>query len=100
MSGIEELKSGEIVYLNQEKGYGFARRDGGIDYFFHFCEWTEDESVPTIGMKVQFEIAKRQDGEKKRPRAINVSLLRVAATVLNVLSGTEATKKEGDGGVQ
>jgi len=100
---LKKLETGVVVHVVSEKGYAFVRRDqGGMDFFFHFSQWYEEETIPVVGARVQFELGER-DEKKPRPNALNVSLIRpVTATVLGMLSGEAAAttvEKAGQDGV-
>jgi cold shock CspA family protein len=92
----KKIETGTVVHVVPEKGYAFVRRDqGGMDFFFHFSQWYEEDTIPVIGARVQFELGNK-DEKRPRPNAVHVSLIRPAtATVLGVLSGETADPKVG-----
>jgi CspA family cold shock protein len=48
---------GKIKMFNEEKGFGFIKRDDGSgDVFFHVSSLRQDDEI-TVGQAVKFEIA-------------------------------------------
>ena len=60
------------AYYPNPKGYGFIRRQGCPDIFFHFREVRADQDAIQEGMLVEFETARDKSG---RPAATEVTLV-------------------------
>jgi cold shock CspA family protein len=65
--------TGEIVFYDSKKEFGFIRPDGaeiGRDVFFHIAEF-DDPRTPAIGDKVGFmiEVDPRREG-RRRAKAV------------------------------
>lgn len=73
------FSQGQVVKLNEEKGYGFIRsNDGsGKDIYFKFRNLARG-LIPFIGMKVEFEIEESFDSGKNQESqaAINIRCVR------------------------
>ncbi|OQX52097.1 MAG: cold-shock protein [Candidatus Cloacimonas sp. 4484_209] len=63
------MTHGVVKWFNENKGYGFIKRDDGPDVFVHFSE-IQGEGFKTLneGDEVEFEIAEGDKGLK----AVNV----------------------------
>lgn len=73
------MAHGVIKFYNS-RGFGFIRRDGDVDLFFHITEihsTNEDlkPDVPKMGDKVEFEIGVNERSNN-RPAAVNVFIRR------------------------
>lgn len=60
-----KYEEGTVKWFNDEKGYGFIKRDSGDDVFVHHRD-LEGEGHKTLkeGDKVRFEIEKTDKGLK------------------------------------
>jgi CspA family cold shock protein len=68
---------GRVKFYNDAKGYGFLRRDGESDVFFHISKVysTDDDlqkTVPQLGDEVEFDVA--TDKKSGREQATNIYL--------------------------
>lgn len=65
--GIEmsEQETGTVKWFNDEKGYGFIKRENGPDVFVHFRAIVANgpgRRSLTEGQKVQFKVVQGQKG--------------------------------------
>ena len=63
------MEKGTVKWFNENKGYGFIKREDGSEVFVHFSN-IEGEGFKTLepAQEVEFEII---DGDKG-PQAVNV----------------------------
>ena len=67
-----ERLNGVVKWFNNQKGYGFLGRDGGLDVFVHYSAvLSEGYRSLKEGDHVEFEIVEG----KKGPQASNVRLV-------------------------
>ena len=60
---LRESPQGTLVWLNQEKGYGFLDYDGGQSVFLHFSEVAEGDMIQvSIGTKFEFDLGFGEKG--------------------------------------
>lgn len=60
---------GTIKTWNLDRAFGWIRVQSGKDYFLHIQNW-EDSTPPSVGMKVQFEVAPGHRGYKEQAVAV------------------------------
>lgn len=70
------------------KGYGFIRCSDGRDYFVHISNYAEPVGVPTLGMKIEFELG--QDPRTGRTQAVNARRASTIVAGANALVGGAA----------
>jgi cold shock protein len=60
--------TGKIKMINQEKGFGFIRREGATDLFFHVTECTNKETfaIMQVGDIVLFAVGQGKRGDEGR----------------------------------
>jgi len=66
------LATGTVKFFNNEKGYGFIKREGGEDLFVHFSN-IQGSGFRTLeeGQQVEFDVAPGRKGdEAQNVRAI------------------------------
>ncbi|UCE18100.1 MAG: cold-shock protein [Gemmatimonadota bacterium] len=63
------MEQGSVKWFNENKGYGFIRRDDGSDVFVHYSD-IRGEGFRTLeeGQRVEFDIVEGDKG----PQAVNV----------------------------
>jgi cold shock CspA family protein len=67
------MKTGQIIYCNDEKGYGFIRDDGlGPDQFFHFSNVVGSTLTLVAGKRVSFGVEFDQQRGKEKAVAVTV----------------------------
>jgi len=69
--------TGTVAWFNNAKGYGFLKRNSGSDVFCHYTAIQRDGYKTVKGdERVEFDIV---EGDKGKPQAANVVVLRQAA---------------------
>lgn len=63
-----ERATGKIKMISQEKGFGFIRRDGSTDLFFHVTECSNKEMFAQMrpGDSVLYAIGEGKRGDEGR----------------------------------
>lgn len=61
---------GKVKFYNEHKGFGFIKRDDGIDIFLHATNLPEGLDKINAEQRVEFEIEQHERGDRAR----NVSL--------------------------
>ena len=70
--------TGIVSWFNNAKGYGFLKHEGGPDVFCHYTAIQRDGYKTVKGDEpVEFDVVQ---GEKGRPQAANVTVLRHATS--------------------
>ena len=68
----DQIETGTVKWLNDEKGYGFIARENGDDVFVHFSAINaEGRKTLLEGQQVNFEVETGQKG----PQASNVTVV-------------------------
>ena len=64
---MSDRKTGTVKWFDSKKGYGFIELEGSDDIFVHFSD-IEGEGYKLLkdGQKVEFEVAKDDQGEKAK----------------------------------
>jgi len=59
------MATGTVKFFNNEKGYGFIKREGGEDVFVHFSN-IQGSGFRTLeeGQSVEFDVAPGRKGEE------------------------------------
>ena len=59
------MATGTVKFFNNEKGYGFIKRDDGDDVFVHFSN-IQGSGYRTLeeGQQVEFDVAPGRKGEE------------------------------------
>lgn len=67
MSSIDR-QTGKVKMISQDKGFGFIRREGAADLFFHVteCESKAMFASLSIGSIVRYSIGKGKRGDEGR----------------------------------
>ncbi len=68
------MERGTVKFWNEERGFGFIRREGDSDIFAHFSgiSDTEDTLILTPGMEITFDVAEGRNG---KPKAVNIEIV-------------------------
>lgn len=63
-----DRQSGKVKMINQERGFGFIRRDGAADLFFHVTECGSKAMFAALGVGsyVRYSIGKGKRGDEGR----------------------------------
>lgn len=70
----EEIKTGEIMRFDPDRGYGFIRPDsGGPDLFMHVSELARNVDPQVI--RPRLRVAFEEGYSEKGPKAVRVSVL-------------------------
>ncbi|MFG0835562.1 MULTISPECIES: cold-shock protein [Aeromonas] len=69
---MSDIRTGQVKWFNETKGFGFIEQAQGPDVFVHFSS-IQSTGFKTLaeGQKVQFTVTQGQKG----PQAENVTLL-------------------------
>ena len=67
----EETKvcQGSVIFYNQGRGFGFIKREGMDDLFFHHTGIEDSDHNPQMNDIVSFEVVPGREGKEK---AVNV----------------------------
>lgn len=69
---MSDIRTGQVKWFNETKGFGFIEQSCGPDVFVHFSSiQSAGFKTPAEGQKVQFTVTRG----KKGPQAENVTLL-------------------------
>lgn len=67
---MSEMKTGQVKWFNESKGFGFIEQEGGSDVFVHYSAITSSGfRTLTEGQQVQFAVTQGPKG----PQAENVT---------------------------
>lgn len=63
-----ERSTGKVKMVSQEKGFGFIRRDGAPDLFFHVTECVSKDAFVglQVGDSVLYSVGQGKRGEEGR----------------------------------
>ncbi|PJG58359.1 cold-shock protein [Aeromonas cavernicola] len=69
---MSDIRTGQVKWFNETKGFGFIEQSQGPDVFVHFSS-IQSAGFKTLaeGQKVQFTVTQGQKG----PQAENVTLI-------------------------
>ncbi|MDO2949228.1 cold-shock protein [Aeromonas simiae] len=69
---MSDIRTGQVKWFNETKGFGFIEQSQGPDVFVHFSS-IQSDGFKTLaeGQKVQFTVTQG----KKGPQAENVKLI-------------------------
>ncbi|MBS4695797.1 cold-shock protein [Aeromonas allosaccharophila] len=69
---MSDIRTGQVKWFNETKGFGFIEQSQGPDVFVHFSSiQSTGFKTLTEGQKVQFTVTQGQKG----PQAENVTLV-------------------------
>lgn len=60
-----KVYQGSVVFYNQGRGFGFIKREGMADIFFHHTGLLDKNTFPQQNDTVSFEITEGREGKEK-----------------------------------
>lgn len=71
---VEQRLSGEVVKLDHVRGFGFARAESGVEYFFHATAVDEDEIGGLDAIQLGDRVSFVGESTAKGPRGFKVKV--------------------------
>ena len=81
-----EVCQGSVVFYNSGRGFGFIKREGKGDVFFHHTGLLDNYSYPQQNDLVTFEVAEGREGKEK---AVNVQRIKAEQPQVEEEKGPE-----------